>query len=85
MTSKPPRTPWVRILPHVARLFLKPAMFGWTVRAVCVAGMILTPLATASAWNATPPPFRLRLVAVAGVVEATALALYFLMGRLRAR
>jgi hypothetical protein len=66
-------------------MFLKPAMFGWTLRAFCVVVMALAPLATFSAFGATPPELRFRLVAVAGVVEATALALYCLANRIRAR
>ena len=64
-------------------MFLRPAMFGWTLRAFGTLAMLLIPLAAASAFAETPPKGRGMLLGASAALFAAAWGLRRLGGFIR--
>lgn len=64
-------------------MFLRPAMFGWTLRAFGTLAMLLIPLAAVSSFYEIPPRSRGMLLAASAALFAVAWGLRRLGGFIR--
>jgi hypothetical protein len=78
-----PRTPILHVLRGVARMLVRRAMVGWTLKAFSTTVLCLLPPAVVGAYVSLTPVERPRLFPLAGGVAFAAAALFLLGTHLR--